>query len=310
MNTTLTGWELDRVNSSILDNKMKQVQLLLQNYPLCAWDITESTFWIIRKYHPILQQQPDNETDFRYGLLYHLPSGCCLYFLPHLTYTKLSISERNQYFKIIITSNEFGDITTNKNELGRKLLYNIHTDEERVLAFRNLCDDIIIKKRTSIIEHKVISSVVGIMVQHEFDDLWISKKQTIPYFSGESFHINFVDYIPSEDANFIEDADKLLNAFLSKDNQSRINDLTTPLYQNCINFIEDVYDEDNKIHRDLINLSNEMDIWEQITLQEINIQRDRITNKMTLDIYFDCTWDDEHGVNILYDESANFLSII
>lgn len=310
MNTKLTGWELDRVDSSFLDDKMEEVELLLQDYPLCAWDITENSFWIIRKYHPTLQQQPDNDTDFRYGLLYHMPSGSCCYFLPYYTYTQLSIGKRDQYSKIVITNKELGDITTNKNELGRKLLYNIQTDEDRILAFKSLCDDIITKKETVTIENEVVSSVLGSMEQHEFDDLWISKAQKIPYLSEATLPIIFTYYPLSDDDYFIEDADKLVNLFLSKTDQSRIDELTTPLYQDCINFIEDVYDEDNKAHRTLANLPNKIAIWNHITYQEINIQRDERTNKMRLSIHCDCTWDDEHGVDIVYDEAANFLAIM
>lgn len=309
MYTSLTGWEIERSESNILANKKKEVEQLLQNYPLCAWDEAEESFWIIRKYHPVLQREPDTETEFRYGLLYHFPSGHCCYFLPHYTYTQLSIKPRDGYSQITITSDEVGDIVTNKNELGRKLLYGIKTEEERDTVFKSLCDEIKVKQKVVSKEKEITSAVLGVIPKGEFDDWWTLKAVEIPYWNKQNVPITFANYTPALDANFMAEADSLLQIFLAKTNQDRIDELTHLLHQDCINFISDVWDEENEMHHTLAHLAVESEIWNYIYLKDLYVERIGNTDEMQLILHCDCEWDDEHGVDLAYNKEGKLIDL-
>lgn len=304
-----TGWELDAISSMMLSDKMSEVEMLLQRYPLCAWDAAREMFWVIRKYHPTMQVPPTEPNEFRYCLVCYLPSGMCIYPLPKCSFTKLTINPREGYCQIVISTEEYGDVSTNMNELGRKLLYGTKSADERLEIFKSLQDDIIQKGKAKVVKTEVVSTVLGKMKVGEFDDWWVSKAVEIPYWSGKRFAILFFDYTPSEDLQFMADADTLLGAFFERSDEDRVSELTQVLYQDCIDYVEDVWDEENDVLRELANLPSENDVWNHVTLSEIYLQRDNQTDEVQLTLDCDCAWDDEHGIRLVYNSKAQFVGL-
>ena len=140
------------------------------------------------------------------------------------------------------------------------------------------------------------SQILGTLHQNSMLEYWGESGPTeIPYFNGKKMVITFIDFTPSTQHDFIQQADKALSIFFKKGNKERIAN-TTPVYKNCIHFLEAVgYD---KMDKPMWEMKDETQVWNFVSPSEIYISHE--DSNMYLAISCECDWEQEHGLQLVF----------
>ncbi len=156
--------------------------------------------------------------------------------------------------------------------------------------------------------NEIISSIIGQLNQDKnFPDWWISKEIEIPFFDNEKLIITFMDFDPSQDETFIEEADQALTNYFKLNIEDR-KSISTLVQKNCNDFLDAIeFDEDDD-HLRQLNDKNE--IWKFVYPTEIFVTR---RNRRDKDIYVsidcDCEWEQEHGLQLVFRQGKKLTRI-
>jgi hypothetical protein len=148
----------------------------------------------------------------------------------------------------------------------------------------------------------------GTLTQHEeFEDWWESKPVKIPFFNHVEVVITFSNYLPGEDANFLEEADAVIRAFLQKGKADKLA-ISHLVHKNCMDFLHAIGFEEEDKH--LWEIEDKDKIWKYIQLEEIFVSRNPYKRE---DIYVqlccECDWEQEHGLQIIFKEGKEVTRV-
>lgn len=155
---------------------------------------------------------------------------------------------------------------------------------------------------------EIISKIIGRLKQEDnFPDWWKSNEIEIPFLDNEKLAITFIDFVPEQDAMFIEEADQSLTNFLKLNAEDR-NSISDLAYKNCMDFLNSVgFDEADEPLR-LIEDRNE--IWNFIHPTDIYITRRPYKEQ---DIFVmlacECDWEQEHGLQLVFKHGKKLTRI-
>ncbi len=133
----------------------------------------------------------------------------------------------------------------------------------------------------------ITSQVLGQMQQSdEFADNWDSKPQKLSWFNNQKISINYANFNPSENLNFLKEADKVAKSILEMTTSDRL--LTSKyVYQNYLDYLEEG-GVDEELRQDV---KNPEEIWRFIELESISIQE---RNKEVYALFeLTCHWGDQ-----------------
>lgn len=142
------------------------------------------------------------------------------------------------------------------------------------------------------------SKIVGKLIRDEaFSDWWRSGEIFVPMLE-QKISIVFMDFEPTQDEKFMDQADEALSHFLSFDKAYR-DSISGLAYRNCIEFLDAVeYDEDDEPLR---LIRNENEIWKFIYPTEILVAKDASSeNGIYVIVACDCEWEREHGLQLVF----------
>lgn len=155
---------------------------------------------------------------------------------------------------------------------------------------------------------EIESKIIGKLKQNsEFEDWWESKEIEIPFFDNKKFIITFMDFEPENDDAFIDEADLALTYFLKLNEKDR-NSISQLVYENCMNFLEEI--EFDEADEPLRQIKDKNDIWNFVYPDEISVQRRPYNDK---DIYVvvgcNCDWEQEHGLQLVFRQGKKLTRI-
>lgn len=143
---------------------------------------------------------------------------------------------------------------------------------------------------------KVITlAPVGEFVQ---DDEWEEKYESknsvaVPLLDGQA--ITFELLYEPDDNQFLPEAQQLLDNFFQLTVKNR-NQMSQAVWQNCKEFLEAIeYDEaDQPLH----DIQQADDIWQFVEPKSAEIMRDSQSNRLFIQLYCNCDWEMEHGLQL------------
>lgn len=155
---------------------------------------------------------------------------------------------------------------------------------------------------------EIESKVIGKLIQNqEFDDWWESGFIQIPILDNKELKITFMDFVPEDDEEFIVEADKALEKFLSKKQEEKW-ELSELVHKNCMEFLEAVgYDEMDKL---LWDIKNKNEIWKYVYPHEIYVtRRHRRDEDIYINVTCECEWEQEHGLQLVFRKGKQLTRI-
>jgi len=86
------------------------------------------------------------------------------------------------------------------------------------------------------------------------------------------------------------------------------HDRSKYVYQNCMDFLESIgYDERDK---PLWDMKNPEEVWNFVRLSSINIERNFSDDEKVYAVfYFECDWEDEHGLQLVFNNQAKLTRV-
>lgn len=307
----MTGWEVSEIGQMYDSNF--DLEKFTNSYSLSALSSFKDSLFIVRKYHPNYNCNPEHElyktNDYRWCLAYYTLDSYTFFHLPkELEYYGIELvgDEFIIMGHIILKTNK-GNIETNIFELGKKMLHQEGISEkERENVFLNLFNERNTIHRKSITLTSITSRALGTLTQGEFDDLWESKPVKLPFYNNLQIPIKYKDFVPSEDKSFLKEADEAVQIFLSKTEADRLS-WSKHIHQNCIDFLEMV-EEDDSIEEWKRIPKN--DIWNHLDIQEIHVSREPYEDKgIYIQLICDCEWEEEHGLQLVFNKNGDLIRV-
>lgn len=200
--------------------------------------------------------------------------------------------------------------TTSIPELVKKLHnFTVRTEEEKKSIFAALANQRPEPvKKILISQTTVESKIIGTLTQNKnFADWWTSEEIAIPFWDHQKLTIAFTDYHPNEDEHFLAEADELLATFLKKTATDRLA-ASKYVYRNCMDFLDAIgFNEDDEA---MWNMPSEEHVWQFVTCTELYISRDHFHDKrLYLQIMCECKWEEEHGLQLVYDQQGKLIRV-
>lgn len=313
MKEKLTGWELKNT-MQLMGENIAVIENYVKNYSLTTISDNKEKLFIIRKYQASLNRKPDKESlkneSYMMGMAYYTSNSSCYYRLPrNLQYTGIKIEIDDQQKEIILIKTDRINIKTNTYELSKNLWIVDELTEDEVenifLNLKNERDTTIVKPIT---QTTITSSILGEMQQDSnFDDWWESKPKKLSWFNDQYISIRYIDFNPNEDPTFIKEADKTVKNILAMTASDRLL-VSKYVYQNCMDFLEIVeYQERDQPLWDMKKLE---EVWSFVNLSSINIVRNFDDDEKVYAVFhFDCDWEDEHGLQLVFNNQAKLTRV-
>ncbi len=116
----------------------------------------------------------------------------------------------------------------------------------------------------------ITSQILGQIQQStEFKDYWIAEPQKFPWFNNQEVSIQYANFNPKEDLNFLKKADEVVKNILAMTTADRL--LTSKyVYQSYLNHLEDAGADEEPRQ----NIKKPEEIWQFIELESITIQEE------------------------------------
>ena len=314
MKKQLTGWELKKP-SELLYKDLDKIEKFVKNYPLAALSYDKQNLFIIRKYQPSLNRSLDNEVlknrSYTMGMAYYKAFSSSYFRFPNnLKYIELKTEFIDLLKETIIIETNKATIKTNVFELSKKLWNTNQLNEDEIktlfLSLKNERNTTPLPK--PITQTAIKSSILGEMQQDtDFNDWWKSKPKKLPWFKDEHIAIDYVNFNPNEDLNFIKEADETIKNILAMTEYDRLL-ASKYVYQNCMDFLESIgYEERDK---PLWDMKKPKEVWSFVRLSSISIERNFSEDKKIYAIfYFECDWEDEHGLQLVFNNQAKLTRV-
>ena len=297
----MTGWE---IKDDLMEDESKVPQFL-KDYTLAALNPAGNKLFIIRKYDAQWNCPPENQDHYRWCIAM-LSFGSYTYFVLPKTLEYKSIEAHND-LKLTITTNR-GVVETSVPQLSHRLsdMFDPMTEEVLLHTFFDLPNTVFPKPPKPITQTHIDSTVFGAMAQDQFDDWWTSKPQSIPLFENVVLPIQYINFNPNEDADFVKQADQAITNVLSKTLKDRAQ-YTAQVYKNCTDFIDMIGNDYDEV--DWYNLPPEA-IWKYVTPTEILVSRELYNDKgVYTQIICDCEWEIEHGLQLVFNQKGDLVRV-
>ncbi len=154
---------------------------------------------------------------------------------------------------------------------------------------------------------EIVSNIIGKLKQNKrFSDWWNSKEVKIPFFGNEKL-IFIWEFLPEEDKDFINQADRAVANFLKLDLTYR-NSISRLVYKNCMDFLNEVgYDEaDNHLWQ----IKNQDEIWDFVEPTKIYVKRRPYKDQdIYIQIACNCDWEQEHGLQLVFKQGKKITRV-
>lgn len=150
---------------------------------------------------------------------------------------------------------------------------------------------------------QIISAVIGPLTKHpEWNDWWESEGMAVPLLDNKKLPVTFMDYLPEDDASFIQDADAALRGFLAL-GPDFVETMKKPIWENYKDFKYAV--GPNDLDRKIRNLKEDQ-VWQYVRPGSVELKRGP-EDIMYLTVYCGCSWEREHGLQLVF-RQGNILS--
>lgn len=128
-----------------------------------------------------------------------------------------------------------------------------------------------------------------------------------PFFDNEKLTVNFTDFDPKNDKNFIDEADRALTNFLKLSAADR-NLISESAYKNYMEFRDAlVY---CKADESLRKIKNSNGIWDFIHPTEIYVKRRPYKeHDVYVQVACECNWEKEHGLQLVFRQGKKLTRI-
>ncbi len=133
----------------------------------------------------------------------------------------------------------------------------------------------------------ITSQVLGQMQQStEFEEYWAAEPQKLPWFNGQEVSIQYTNFNPNEDLDFLKEADEVAKNILAMTTSDRL--LTSKhVYQSYLDYLEDGGADEEPRE----NIKKPEEIWHFIELESITIKEQNDTVYAMFELI--CHWGDE-----------------
>ena len=321
MTADMTGWEIDATAvDAILNDDQQALLAFIDGYgPLAAYEDERKTLAVIRRYHPTLNCDPDDETyktgdDFSVRLALYASTSTMYAVLPKsLTYERLEIAPNLQAgafaVDFIITTMECGPITTNAFELTSVLAPNYVPLPENAMreAFSKLENARFIPKpRIEITSTSITLQSVGRLDRSDFEDWWRAVVD-VPMLENP-LPVTVTDFNPQDPAQHAHAAlfDAAIAAFLRFDARERAAS-GLKILANCHAYIEAIGEED--WNRAMAQCRDPIAIWQFVQPKDLYVQYHEETASAYVTLACECAWEEEHGLQLVYRDGMTLTRV-
>ena len=136
----------------------------------------------------------------------------------------------------------------------------------------------------------------------DFDDWWYSEPVSFPFWDGLKIPVVYV-FVPGDDSDFIEEADRAMTDFLKKTRDDKMA-ITPLLDENFRAVCEEtgLGPDSEALMAELLGPEDRTLLWDHVSPPR-TIQAHR-RHRRDKDIYIhmgmDCDWEDEHGLQLVF----------
>ncbi len=150
--------------------------------------------------------------------------------------------------------------------------------------------------------NKVNSKIIEQLHQYDNFPVWSRRGLIpIPFIGKIELLVIFKDYIPEQDSEFLDGADRALVKFLELSSFELIF-LSNPVLKNCTDIQDNV--ESLESDEQFKALSSEQAIWKYVHRKEIYVTR-RSYNDYYIQIACECDLEQEHGFQLVFRQGIN-----